>query len=196
MPQARWKALLITTTSSLDSASVGSLNRRREEPKIRVPMSTDLVGELADEPIGDDSRVGNPKRSAQILSAPRVSRGAGMNVVCSSACSVGRATFLARPHPEQEGYNLGARLFVDNLPPGTTEEALHALFSQDGRTVLGVGIRADHQSGDSLGYAFVEMASQTDARHAIVALHGHDLHGQRLHVSEARPRDDAPKVSS
>jgi RNA recognition motif-containing protein len=91
---------------------------------------------------------------------------------------------------------LGARLFVDSLPPGTTEEALHALFSQDGRTVVSVEIKADHPSGESPGYAFVAMASETDARHAIVALHGHDLHGQRLHVSEARPRDDVPKVSS
>jgi RNA recognition motif-containing protein len=91
---------------------------------------------------------------------------------------------------------VGARLFVDNLPPGTTEEALHALFSLEGRTALRVEIRADHSGGDSLGYAFVEMASETDARQAIVALHGHDLHGQRLHVSEARPRDGAPKVGS
>jgi hypothetical protein len=40
------------------------------------------------------------------------------------------------------------------------------------------------------------MASEIDARRAIAALHGHDLHGQRLHVSEARPRDGAQKVSS
>jgi hypothetical protein len=36
------KALLITRTSSLDPASDGSLNPRREEPRIRVPMGTDL----------------------------------------------------------------------------------------------------------------------------------------------------------
>jgi RNA recognition motif-containing protein len=91
---------------------------------------------------------------------------------------------------------LGARLFVDNLPPGTTEEALHALFSRDGRTVLKVAIMTDRRSGDSHGYAFVEMASGADAAQAILALHGHHLHEQRLHVSEARPRGGSSKAGS
>ena len=90
---------------------------------------------------------------------------------------------------------MSARLFVDGLPPGTTEEALHALFSLDGRTVLKVEIKTDHHNGDSPGYAFVEMGSETDARQAIVALHGRDLRGQRLHVSEARRDGGSPKAS-
>ena len=56
MRQASSKALLITTTSSPYLASVGSLNLRREEPRIRAPIGTDSVGELADEPIGEDRR--------------------------------------------------------------------------------------------------------------------------------------------
>ena len=60
MPQVSWKALLITTTSSPDPASVGSLNVRREEPRIRVRMGTDSVGELVDEPIGEDRMMPNP----------------------------------------------------------------------------------------------------------------------------------------
>jgi RNA recognition motif-containing protein len=91
---------------------------------------------------------------------------------------------------------LGARLFIDNLPPGTTEEALHALFSQDGRSVLKVAIMTDRQNGESQGYAFIEMASGTDAERAILALHGHNLHGQRMHVSEARPRAGSAKTAS
>jgi RNA recognition motif-containing protein len=83
---------------------------------------------------------------------------------------------------------VGARLYVDHLPPGMTEEALRRLFSQAGRIVREVSIMADRRTGDSHGYAFVEMASQADAAHAIAALHGRDLRGQRLHVSVARPR--------
>jgi hypothetical protein len=55
MPQASWEALLITTTSSPNAASLGSLNLRRQKPRIRVATATDSVGELADEPIGKDS---------------------------------------------------------------------------------------------------------------------------------------------
>ena len=91
---------------------------------------------------------------------------------------------------------MGARLFVDNLPSGTTEEALHALFSEDGRIVQRVAIMIDRQSGDSHGYAFVEMASAADAASAIVALHGFRLHGQHLHVSEARPHGGPSKARS
>ena len=91
---------------------------------------------------------------------------------------------------------MGARLFVDNLPPGTTEEALHALFSRDGRSVLKVAIMIDRQSGDSHGYAFVEMASAADAAQAVLALHGLQLHGQQLHVSEARPHGGSSRTGS
>jgi RNA recognition motif-containing protein len=86
------------------------------------------------------------------------------------------------------------RLFVDNLPPGTTEEALRALFSRDGGTVVAVSIMNDRQSGESHGYAFVEMSSPADAAVARRALHGQTLRGARLHVSEARPRTDPSKV--
>jgi RNA recognition motif-containing protein len=81
---------------------------------------------------------------------------------------------------------LGARLFVDKLPSGTTEEALRVLFSGAGRTVLKVAIRTDRQSDDLHGHPFVEMASGADAAQAILALHGVHLQGQRLHVSETR----------
>jgi RNA recognition motif-containing protein len=91
---------------------------------------------------------------------------------------------------------LSTRLFVDNLPPGTTEEALHALFSQDGRTVVKVAIMTDRRSGDSHGYAFVELASGADAAHAIHALNGFHLHGQRIHVSEARPHGGSSKAGA
>ena len=90
---------------------------------------------------------------------------------------------------------MGARVFVDNLPAGTTEEALRALFARDGRVVEGVSIMTDRQSGESHGYAFVEMATTEDAAQAVRALNGHTLKGgERLHVSPARERSDKSKA--
>lgn len=82
---------------------------------------------------------------------------------------------------------MSARLFVDNVPVGVGEEALTSLFAQEGRDVLSVAIMSDRQTGESHGYAFIDMASASDAGRAIAALHGRLLRGQRLHVSEARP---------
>jgi RNA recognition motif-containing protein len=87
-----------------------------------------------------------------------------------------------------------ARLFVDNLPLGTTEEALRALFERHGGPVLDVSIMIDRRSGESHGYAFVEMATEEGASAAIVALHEHSIHGARLHVSIARPRAQLNKL--
>jgi RNA recognition motif-containing protein len=81
-----------------------------------------------------------------------------------------------------------ARLFVDNLPIGTTEEALRALFERHGGRVSKVSIMVDRRSGDSHGYAFVEMVTEQGAAAAVAALHTHSIHGARLHVSAARPR--------
>jgi RNA recognition motif-containing protein len=83
---------------------------------------------------------------------------------------------------------LSPRLFVDNLPPQVTEDALRAIFSEEGRIVITVAIMSDRRTGDSHGYAFIEMASAAHAVHAISALHGRLWGGLKLHVSEARPR--------
>jgi RNA recognition motif-containing protein len=87
-----------------------------------------------------------------------------------------------------------ARLFVDNLPVGTTEEALRALFERHGGPVTHVSIMTDRRSGDSHGYAVVEMASEEGAASAVAALHQSTLRGALLHVSTARPRVELRKV--
>jgi cold-inducible RNA-binding protein len=89
---------------------------------------------------------------------------------------------------------MGARLFVDNIPVDTTEEELIALFSRDGGKVVSVSLMADRRSGKSHGYAFVEMGTAADAAQAIAGLHGRQLHGCELHVSQARPRVGVPKA--
>lgn len=91
---------------------------------------------------------------------------------------------------------MSARVFVDNLPPGTTEEALRALFTERGGAVLAVSITDDRRGDDAHGYAFVEMQTAEAAAAAIAALHGHAIHGVALHVGAARspaPRRDAAR---
>jgi RNA recognition motif-containing protein len=91
---------------------------------------------------------------------------------------------------------VSARLFVDNLPAGTTEEALRSLFGRGGGSVLKVSIMSDRQTGESHGYAFVDMATSAEAASAMRALHNHSLHGVRLHVSLARAPADMSKAGS
>ena len=89
---------------------------------------------------------------------------------------------------------MNARLFVDNLPPGTTEEALRALFERQAGAVVHVSIMTDRRSGDSHGYAFIEMETDGGSARAVARLHGHLIHGLALHVSPARPRAQPRKV--
>jgi len=83
------------------------------------------------------------------------------------------------------------RLYVGNLPYGTTEDDLRAVFSQAG-AVTSVAIIKDRDSGRSKGFAFVEMGSDEDAQKAIRQLHGQDFQGRPLTVNIARPREERP----
>ena len=80
------------------------------------------------------------------------------------------------------------RLYVGNLAFQTTEDGLADAFSQDGRQVSTVSIITDRDTGRSRGFAFVEMANDSDAQAAIEALDGVDLDGRTLKVNEAKER--------
>ena len=61
------------------------------------------------------------------------------------------------------------RLYVGNLAYSTTEDALREVFAEDGRTVKNVAVIKDRETGQSRGFAFVEMGSAADAEAAIAA---------------------------
>jgi cold-inducible RNA-binding protein len=82
----------------------------------------------------------------------------------------------------------GARLYVGNLAFHTTEDAVRALFEQDGRTVVEVKLVTDRDTGQPRGFGFVEMANAQDAQAAIAACNGQALDGRTLKVSEAQER--------
>jgi RNA recognition motif-containing protein len=83
---------------------------------------------------------------------------------------------------------MGTRLYVGNLPFSTDEDAVRALFEQNGRTVVEVKLITDRDTGRPRGFGFVEMGSTEDADTAIQELNGHSLDGRQLTVNEARER--------
>ena len=83
---------------------------------------------------------------------------------------------------------MGSRLYIGNLNFDTSEEALRAALSGDGRSVGDIHIVTDRETGRPRGFAFAEMASEADARSAIEALDGTELDGRNLTVNEARER--------
>ncbi|WP_394844320.1 RNA-binding protein [Pendulispora brunnea] len=86
---------------------------------------------------------------------------------------------------------MGTKVYVGNLPYTCDESQLRDLFAADGRNVADVAIIHDRMTGQPRGFAFVQMASDDDAKRAIDALHGFVFGGRTLTVNEARPREGA-----
>jgi RNA recognition motif-containing protein len=88
---------------------------------------------------------------------------------------------------------MGSKLYVGNLNFTTTEDALRAAFSANGRNVREVAIPSDRETGRPRGFAFVTMGTDADAKAAIAALDGKDLDGRTLKVNEAQ---DKPRTGA
>jgi RNA recognition motif-containing protein len=86
---------------------------------------------------------------------------------------------------------MGNKLYVGSLPYSMTEQQLTELFSQHG-TVQSAKVITDRFTGQSRGFAFVEMATSEEAQKAFAALHGSELGGRTLVVNEARPQEKRP----
>jgi RNA recognition motif-containing protein len=83
-------------------------------------------------------------------------------------------------------------IYVGNLSFRTSEDNLNDLFAQFGE-VSSCKIIMDKFTGKSKGFAFIEMASDTDGQSAIESLNNQDLDGRPLVVNEARPQEDREK---
>ncbi len=77
-------------------------------------------------------------------------------------------------------------IYVGNLSD-VSEEDLRQAFESFGE-VTSVKVIRDKYTGQSRGFAFVEMPGQTQAQTAIKNLNGKELQGKQMSVSEARPR--------
>jgi RNA recognition motif-containing protein len=82
------------------------------------------------------------------------------------------------------------KLYVGNLSFSTTEDEVRNLFAQAG-TVASAELIKDRYSGDSKGFAFVQMGSQSEAEKAISMFNGYSLGGREIKVNPARPREDS-----
>lgn len=80
-------------------------------------------------------------------------------------------------------------IYVGNLDFGATEEEVRALFEPHG-AVEKVTLVRDRDSGQSRGFAFVEMTNDGEAEAAITAVNGASLGGRSLNVNEARPKTE------
>jgi len=83
---------------------------------------------------------------------------------------------------------MGKRLYVGNLPYDADEASLRAAFGQDGRTVERVHIVLDRETQRPRGFAFVEMATEEQAKLAISTLDGTVFGTRNLRVTEAEDR--------
>ena len=84
---------------------------------------------------------------------------------------------------------MDVKLYVGNLSYATTEDDLKTLFTKAGQ-VASVALITDRDSGNSKGFAFVEMSTQVEAEQAISTLNGFNLDDRELRVNLAKPRQD------
>ncbi|MGH7598563.1 MAG: RNA recognition motif domain-containing protein [bacterium] len=81
------------------------------------------------------------------------------------------------------------KIFVGNLSRRVTQDTLQELFETFGQVASAEIIR-DKFSGESKGFAFVEMPSKSEAEAAMTGLNGREVDGKSLTVNEARPREN------
>ena len=84
---------------------------------------------------------------------------------------------------------MSAKLFIGNLSPDTTSTELRALFNEVG-VVDSCNLIMDRETERSRCFGFIEMNTQEAAYAAKERFNGHELHGQPLKVSDAKPRND------
>ncbi len=83
-------------------------------------------------------------------------------------------------------------IYVGNLSYQATEDELRDAFAAHG-DVTSVNVIVDRMTGQSRGFAFVEMATKEAGKAAIEALNGFELQGRPLRINEARPREERPR---
>lgn len=86
-----------------------------------------------------------------------------------------------------EGIKLGNKLYVGNLPFGTTEADLTQLFEKHG-ALLSVKVITDRETGRSRGFGFVEYEEASSADEALKSMGGTQIEGRELRINEAHDK--------
>jgi cold-inducible RNA-binding protein len=79
---------------------------------------------------------------------------------------------------------MGQRLFVGGLSFSTSNDTLREAFAEAGR-VEWAAVVTDRETGQSRGFAFVEMSTAEGAEGAVATCNGKPLHGRRMRVEQA-----------
>ncbi len=79
------------------------------------------------------------------------------------------------------------KIYVANISYTATEQDNKHLFSEYGE-VVSVKIITDKFTGQSKGFGFVEMESESDAQKTISELNGKPFMGKTLTLAEAKPQ--------
>ena len=82
---------------------------------------------------------------------------------------------------------MSRKVYVGNLPYTTNQQILKETFSQCG-TVEIVNLITDRDTGQSKGFAIIEMSHRSEAARAIQKLNGASLDDRTIKVSEYKPR--------
>jgi RNA recognition motif-containing protein len=90
---------------------------------------------------------------------------------------------------------MGKDLYVKNISLTASEEELRKLFAVSGK-VSHIHMVKDAKSGAFVGCAYVKMASEAEARDALVTLGGALLVDRVIAVSQARPQTAKPRPGS
>jgi RNA recognition motif-containing protein len=86
-------------------------------------------------------------------------------------------------------------LYVGNLSYDVTREDLERVFAEYG-DVKRVSLPTDRETGRPRGFAFVDMAAESQEDSIIESLDGAEWMGREMRVNKARPRDDARSGAS
>jgi RNA recognition motif-containing protein len=84
-------------------------------------------------------------------------------------------------------------IYVGNLSRQAGETELRTLFSEFGE-VKSIKIIKDNVSGESRGFAFVEMPDEAQGLQAIRGLDSQEFQSRTLKVNEAKPKSSSPRV--
>ncbi|MBU3956672.1 RNA-binding protein [Patescibacteria group bacterium] len=90
---------------------------------------------------------------------------------------------------------MSKRLFVGGIPFSITSSQLEEMFSKFGK-VASCEVITDRYSGQSKGFAFIEMENDNEADEAIKKLNETELEERKITVNVARPREERPKFDS
>ena len=80
-------------------------------------------------------------------------------------------------------------IYVGNLSYEVTREDLEKVFADYG-TVKRVNIPLDRETGNVRGFAFVDLAEESEEDKAIADLDGAEWMGRDMRVNKAKPREN------